>query len=160
MNSGAIQPAGRPILYAEDEENDAFFMERAFNEAKIAHPLVVVPNGQEAIDYLDGIGAYADRARFPLPCLLLLDLNMPLKSGLDVLKWIRNQPAISTLPVIVLTSSLQDADIHRAYAQGANAYLVKPSAPNELVHMVKTIREFWLTQNRTPGQTSGALKVE
>jgi DNA-binding response OmpR family regulator len=80
---------------------------------------------------------------------LLLDLNLPKKSGLEVLKWIRNEPLVSTLPVIVLTSSLQDADIHRAYVQGANAYLVKPAKPDELVAMAKTIKDFWLSQNRT-----------
>jgi CheY-like chemotaxis protein len=143
----------RPVLYAEDEEDDSFFMKRAFAEAGISHPLKIVDDGQEAIDYLSGTGRYADRNEYPLPCLLLLDLNLPRKSGLEVLKWIRNDTSISTLPVIVLTSSLQDADIHRAYVQGANAYLVKPSAPDELAQIVKTIGDFWLNKNRTPGKT-------
>ena len=139
----------KPILYAEDEQDDVFFLKRAFTQAGIAHPLVVVPDGQRAIDYCCGAGDYADRDQHPLPCLLLLDLNMPQKSGLEVLKWVRNDPQISTLPIIVLTSSLQDADIHRAYVQGANAYVVKPSNPDELLFMAKTIKDFWLTQNRT-----------
>src|SRR6185436_6099666 len=95
----------KPILYAEDEENDAFFMRRAFHRAEVEHPLMVVRNGQEVIDYCCGIGQYANREEFPLPWLLLLDLNMPKKTGLDDLKWIRSQPSLSTLPVIVITSS-------------------------------------------------------
>jgi CheY-like chemotaxis protein len=135
----------KPILYAEDEENDAFFLKRAFAQAGVCHPLIVVPDGQHAIDYCATVEPSPER---PLPCLVLLDLNMPRKSGLDVLTWIRKESPVSTLPVIVLTSSLQDADIHRAYSHGANAYLVKPSQPGELVTMVRAIKDFWLTQNR------------
>lgn len=132
----------KPVLYAEDEEDDSFFMERAFKEAGISNPLVVVTEGQSAIDYCSGSGRYEDRTAYPLPCLLLLDLNMPKKTGLEVLKWIRTQPNFCTLPVVVVTSSIQDADIHRAYIQGANAYLVKPSKPDELIVMVKAINDF------------------
>jgi CheY-like chemotaxis protein len=142
----------RPVLYAEDEENDAFFMERAFKQAGIPTPLVVVADGQVVIDYCSASGQYANRAEYPLPSLLLLDLNMPKKSGLEVLKWVRTQPSFYTLPVVVVTSSTQDADIHRAYIQGANAYLVKPAKPNELIVMVKAINDFWLRQNRRPNE--------
>jgi CheY-like chemotaxis protein len=137
-----------PILYAEDEENDAYFLRRAFDRAGVEHPLVVVRDGQEAIEYCTGSGRFADRAEHPLPCLVLLDLNMPRKSGMEVLEWIRRQPAVSTMPAIILTSSLQDDDIHRAYSNGANAYLVKPNKADELTDMVKSIKEFWLLQNR------------
>jgi CheY-like chemotaxis protein len=137
-------------LYAEDEDDDAFFMQRAFQQAGLSHPLVIVRDGQEAIDYLSGAGRYADRPAFPLPCLLLLDLNLPKKSGLDVLQWLRRESPVSLLPVIIFTSSLQEADLRRAYAQGANAYLAKPSAPEELIATVKIIHDFWLTRNRAP----------
>ena len=133
----------KPILYAEDEENDAFFLQRALVQATVLNPLVVARDGQEAIDYCSGSGRFSNRDEHPLPCLVLLDLNMPRKSGMEVLKWIRNQPSISDLPVIVLTSSLQEADIHRAYSQGANAYLGKPSKPDELVGVIKSIKDFW-----------------
>jgi len=138
-----------PILYAEDEENDAFFLKRAFKQASISHPLVVVSDGQEAIDYCSGGGRYTNRQEHPLPCLLLLDLNMPRKSGLEVLEWIRRDHAIRTLPVIILTSSLQDSDIHRAYIHGANAYLAKPSQPDGLLAVAQSVKDFWLTLNRT-----------
>ncbi|MGD0815611.1 MAG: response regulator [Verrucomicrobiota bacterium] len=140
----------KPVLYAEDEENDALFLQRAFKLAAVEHKLIVVPDGQEAINYCSGAVGYSNRDEYPLPCLLLLDLNMPRRSGLEVLKWVRSEPAISTLPVIVLTSSLHDADVHRAYLQGANAYLVKPTNPGHLVAIAKTIKDFWLTHNRMP----------
>ena len=139
----------KPILYAEDEDNDAFFLRRAFQQAEIPHPLVVVPDGQEAIDYCCGSGRYENRAEHPLPCLVLLDLNMPKKSGMEVLTWIREELLLRTLPVIILTSSLQDADIHRAYHAGANAYLGKPSRPDDLLKMAMAIKDFWIDHNRT-----------
>ena len=83
------------------------------------------------------------------PSLVLLDLNMPKKSGMEVLKWIHNELSIRTLPVIILTSSLQDEDIHPAYSAGANAYLGKPSRPDDLVHLANAIKDFWINHNRT-----------
>lgn|GEM_PF-240968 len=149
MSQSNLPNSPKPVLYAEDEEDDVFFMRRAFTDAGIRNPLVIVPNGQEAIDYLLGAGRYSSRDECPLPCLLLLDLKLPKKSGMEVLHWIRTESAISTLPVVILTSSPQDADIQHAYFQGANAYLVKPSAPEELVRMASAIQGFWLTENRT-----------
>jgi len=150
----------RPVLYGEDVEDDAFFMKRAFDQAAVPNPLVVVSDGQEVIEYLFGSGRYRNRLEYPLPGLLLLDLNLPKKTGIEVLKWIRNDPAVATLPVIVLTSSVLDTDIHRAYVQGANAYLVKPTALKELVRMVENIRDFWLSQNRTARNSWDAFGIE
>ena len=138
----------QPVLYAEDEENDAFFLKRVFKQAQISHPLIVVPDGQAAIDYCLDTGPFAEGSQHPLPQLVLLDLKMPKKSGMEVLQWIRQQPSVSTLPVVILTSSTQDEDIHLAYLNGANGYLVKPSDPEELVIMVKAIQDYWLKQNR------------
>jgi CheY-like chemotaxis protein len=139
----------RPILYAEDDENDGYFLQRSFRQAGVTAALTIVPNGQEAIDYCSGVGRYADRSEYPLPRLLLLDLHMPKKSGMEVLSWVRRESALPTLPVIILTSSLQDTDIERAYLCGANAYLVKPSLPDDLALMAKSIKDFWLLQNRS-----------
>ncbi len=137
-----------PILYAEDDENDAFLTKLAFAQAKISNPLIIVPDGDAALAYLAGTGQYASRDEYPLPCLVLLDVKMPRKSGLDVLKWIRTQPSICTLTVLMLTSSNQDGDIHRAYILGANGYLEKPNKPDEMLAMAKGIKDFWLTLNR------------
>src|ERR1051325_8213953 len=128
-----------PILYAEDDENDAVLTNYAFEKAQILNPLVVVADGKTAIEYLAGTGQYANHTQYPLPCLVLLDLKMPRICGLDVLKWIRMQPSVCTLPVLILTSSNQDSDIHRAYILGANGYLIKPSKTDELLMMVKGI---------------------
>ena len=134
----------QPILYAEDEENDILFMERAFHFAGVANPLVTVPNGQLAVEYLSSL---RDQDPALFPCLVLLDLNLPLKSGLEVLKWIRAHALFCTLPVLVISSSDQDSDIQRAYLQGVNGYLVKPSNPKELQSMVKALKDYWLTYN-------------
>jgi CheY-like chemotaxis protein len=136
------------ILYAEDEENDVFFLKRAFRQAQIEHPIFAVSDGQKAMDYCSGVGEFADRTKHPLPRLLLLDLNMPRKSGFEVLKWIRSDSQISNLPVIVLTSSLQEADIDRAYTNGANAYVVKPTSTDDMVAMASGINEFWFKLSR------------
>ena len=143
-----MNPSKKVILYAEDNDSDAFLIAHAFKKAGIEHRLEVVPNGQTAIQYLAGEGEYADRAQHPLPSLVLLDLNMPGVSGLEVLKWIRTTPSVCTLVAVMLTSSNQDADIHRAYAQGANGYLVKPGSIDAIVAMAHAIKDYWLTQNR------------
>lgn len=130
-------------------KNDGYFLQRAFRQVGISNTLTVVPNGQEAIDYFSGVGKYANRSEHPLPCLMLLDLHMPKKSGMEVLRWVRAESSLRTLPIIILTSSLQDNDIERAYLDGANSYLVKPSEPDELTVMARTIKDYWLGQNRT-----------
>ena len=137
----------RPILYVEDDDNDVFIMRRAFQEAEITHPLMIAPDGRAAMDYLSG-----ERAKSPWPCLMLLDLKMPLVSGFEVLEWMRRGPRrkFDALPVVVLTSSAHEEDMRRAYALGANAYLIKPASPPRLIAMAKSIREFWLTHNQQP----------
>lgn len=141
----------RPVLYAEDDENDAFLMQRAFKKAGILNPLHIATDGAEAIAYLAGEEAFSDRARHPLPCLLLLDLNLPRRSGLEVLKWVREQPALHSLPAVILTSSNQDRDINAAAGIGANGYLVKPPSSEKLIAMVTSLREQCLTRSATPG---------
>ncbi len=130
-----------PVLYAEDEENDVFLLERAFAKARVEHPLQVVTDGAAAIRYLAGSDEFSDRARFPLPCLALLDLNLPRRSGLEVLKWIREQSPFRTLPVVLLTSSNQVRDIASAHNLGANGYLVKPASSEKLVELASTLRD-------------------
>jgi CheY-like chemotaxis protein len=140
----------KTILLAEDEENDVFFVKQAFEEVGILNPLQVVQDGKEAMDYLNGNGGYADRERFPLPCLMLLDLKLPRVMGLEVLKWMRGQPELRSLIVIILTSSRLEPDIEMAYQLGANAYLVKPSSPRELREIAAGIKQFWLELNHGP----------
>ena len=114
------------ILLAEDDPNDVFFMQRALTKAGLNTPLHIVRNGQEALEYLGGLGKFGDRAEYPLPSLLLLDLKMPFVDGFEVLAWARSQPGLKQLPIVVLTSSAQDSDREKAAGLGASAYFVKP----------------------------------
>ena len=142
----------KPILQVEDDPNDVFLLQHAMKKAGVANPMQVVTDGQQAIDYLQGTGKFANRKEFPLPCLVLLDLKLPYVMGLEVLKWIRQQPGVA-LVVVLLTASGEEADIASAYRLGANGFLVKPSEANKLVDMAKAIKDFWLTQNTLPSES-------
>lgn len=140
----------RCILMAEDDENDVVFIQRAFKQAEIHNPLQIVQDGQAAIDYLSGSGSFSDRGQYPLPGLLLLDLKMPHKTGLEVLKWVRTQPALQAIPIIVLSSSVHASDIEAAYQNGANAFVTKPSGAPERTELARMIKGFWLNLNQLP----------
>src|SRR5580765_5017741 len=147
-----MKPIMKPILQVEDDPNDVFILRHALNKAGVANPVHVATDGQEAIDYLQGVGRFADRDQFPLPGLILLDLKLPRVMGLDVLKWIREQP--NTAPVvIILTASAEEEDIATAYRLGANAFLTKPSEASKLQEIVRAIKDFWLTHNTLPRQS-------
>ena len=102
------------------------------------------------MDYLAGRGDYADRITHPLSSLVLLDLKLPRKSGHEVLEWLRAQPALNRMPVVVLTSSKESRDVNRAYDLGANSYLVKPVAFADLLRMAQTLDLYWLQLNEDP----------
>jgi DNA-binding response OmpR family regulator len=137
------------ILQVEDDPNDVFFLKRALAKAAVLNPVQNVQDGRQAIDYLKGVGKYADRDQFPLPGLVLLDLKLPHVMGLEILKWIRHKSGLSVV-VVVLTASAEEADIVSAYRLGANGFLVKPSEARKLVDMAKAINDFWLTHNTVP----------
>jgi CheY-like chemotaxis protein len=138
------------ILLAEDDENDVMLMRRAFTKSRIANPLQTVSNGEEAIAYLKGDGNFLDRAKFPLPCLLLLDLKMPKKNGFEVLEWLQQQAPLKRLLTIVLTSSRESRDINMAYDLGANSYLVKPADFQKLMDLLRSLENYWLALNQRP----------
>jgi CheY-like chemotaxis protein len=135
------------LLVAEDNADDFFILERSFKRAGLTIALRRVENGVQAISYLTGEGSFADRETYPMPCLLLLDLKMPFKNGFDVLKWMRDHRTLKTLPVLILSSSRDPGDIHRAYDGGANAFLSKPTSIDLMVDSMKAIENFWLTYN-------------
>lgn len=139
-----------PILLIEDDKNDAFFLQYAFETAGIANPVQVVEDGQKAIDYLAGTGPYANRGQFPFPCLVLLDLKLPVKMGMDVLRWIHQQPQFGNLLVLVLTSSSDIADVDEAYRLGARSYLVKPLSVDKRLELAKALKLYWLDLNEPP----------
>lgn len=146
------------ILYAEDEADDVLFLELALKRTRSPHRLRAVPDGAQAIDYLAGKALFNDRSRYPLPALILLDINMPKINGLEVLQWIRQQPHFASVPVLMLTSSMRPEDMERASRLGANEYLLKPSDPSKLVELVKSFHERWLVQSMQPAiVTDGAF---
>lgn len=140
------------ILLVEDNPDDADLIRYAFRKAGVENPVIVVDDGEKAIDYLLGRGNYADPRRFPVPRLILLDLKLPRRSGIEVLSAIRTTEAVRQTPVVVLTSSNQEGDIRKAYEAGANAYLVKPIGGDALVAMIRSIDAFWINQNSAPSR--------
>jgi len=147
------------LLLAEDDDNDVFFLQKAFEQAKIENPIHVVRDGQEAIEYLSGAGKFSDRRQFPLPYLMLLDLKMPRKTGLDVLQWVHAHPELKCLPVVVLSSSAHRLDIEKAYDLGANGFVVKPASLEKRVELAKLIGGFWLGMNEAPVICSEGLEA-
>ena len=148
------------ILLAEDDENDIFLMGRAFDRAGIPNPLFVVRNGQEAVDYLAGTGDYAQRDKYPLPGLMLLDLKMPWMDGFDVLKWLRTHPQFDLLPVVVLTSSKLQSDVDKSRQLGVYDYRVKPHGFDDLVRLLDDVRKCWLDERFNRYCTSQAAPAE
>ncbi len=138
------------ILIAEDDEEQVALIRRAFKKANLINPLHVVPNGDEVLSYLKGEGQYARGAEYPLPALLLLDLKMPRKNGFEVLQWVRQQPGLSNLRVIVLTNSEDLRDVNRAYQLGANSFLVKPVDFERFVAVIQALQGYWLWMSEAP----------
>jgi CheY-like chemotaxis protein len=132
----------------EDDPNDVLLMERAFRRAEMPSGFQIARDGEQAVAYLSGAGEFSDRTRTPLPTLVLLDLKLPRQSGFEVLRWMRAQPGLRRIPVLILTSSKEKHDIARCYELGANAFLLKPAAFNDLVDLVKAIGAFWMIANQ------------
>ncbi len=147
-----------PILYVEDEESDVLLLQHVFTRQGILNPVQAVKDGREAMDYLSGRGPFADRERYPLPGLVLLDLNLPYWSGFEVLTWVRQQPQLRRLAVLIYTSSSRLDDVAHAYDVGANGYLVKPNSLDELAALALAIRDFWLIRNRFPEFPASELR--
>ena len=147
--SARLMKVRRTILMVDDSANDLLLMRAAFKTAKCTDPLHEVGNGEEAIAYLKGEGPYADRNAFPLPVMVLLDLNMPKKDGFEVLAWVRAQPVLRRLAMFVLTASMRSEDVERAFDLGATSFLVKPGELVELTAMVRCLCD-WMQMNHFP----------
>lgn len=126
------------ILLAEDNYADILLAQRAFRQLNSPYVLNVVKDGDATVDYLSGQGNYADRDRYPLPALLLLDLKMPRRSGFEVMEWLQQQPNLG-LPVVILTSSNDPNEIQRGYHLGAKSYVLKPLTLDTLLNLLKLI---------------------
>ena len=135
------------ILVGEDNPTDAYLLKRAILRAGISVPVDFVRDGQEIIDYVQGVGAFETQRGRALPALLLLDLKMPRLDGFDVLKWLRAQHQLQRVVIVVLTSSGQTEDIRKAYDLGANSFVVKPAEFPDLQKFAETLRDYWLAAN-------------
>lgn len=138
------------VLLVEDDPNDALLIRRLFGKIGLAGSLQHVDDGEKAVAYLSGTGVYSERSRYGIPSLILLDLKLPRRSGHEVLQWMRSQPELRRVPVVVLTSSREATDITRAYDLGANSYLVKPVEYAALQEMLRVIDAYWLGLNEPP----------
>lgn len=138
------------VLHVEDDPNDVLLLQRAFKKTNGQARIHAVSDGDKAVSYLNGGENYQDREKHPLPNLILLDLKMPRKSGLEVLSWIRGQSRFKRTIVVVFTSSKHDQDINSAYELGANSYLVKPVGFDALIELVKMVNHYWGGLNQMP----------
>jgi CheY-like chemotaxis protein len=130
------------ILVAEDNTDDVFLLEQAFRKAGVTSRLTAVRDGVDAVDYLKGEGPYGNRAEFPFPDVLLLDLNMPRMNGFEVLEWVRQDEHCGQLIVYVLTASARESDMERAYSLCASGFIVKPNRLDELVAFVSALHQW------------------
>ncbi len=133
----------KPILLAEDLEDDAWTIKQVLKKAGVMNPVAVVSDGEEAIRYLRGTGTYNDRAKFPLPGVLLLDLKMPRRSGFEVLEWCRAQPQLKTMLLVVLTGLDEVGTMQRAYSMGADSFLLKPCNVEDITNLTNTFTGYW-----------------
>jgi CheY-like chemotaxis protein len=136
------------ILVAEDDQNDRVLLTHALTRDSLPVRVMMVGDGEETIDYLQGTGKYANRAAYPFPDLLLLDLKMPRLSGLDVLKWLRADPCCHALPVIIFSGSGLEKDVQQAYRLGANTYFQKQGDPRVLINLLRLVTQYWLASMR------------
>lgn len=138
------------ILIADDDAQDTLLVRLAAQRAALEMRLDVVKDGEEAIDYLMGRSAYADRQAYPFPAMMLLDLKMPRVNGFDVLDFVRRQPGLRQLPIVIFSSSDDPKDIRRAYDSGANSYLCKPHSNDDLSALLRALEEYWCKFNHFP----------
>ena len=150
--------AQKTILVADDDSNDIFLLKRAFLKAGVDVHMEFVRDGEQVIRYLK---TGDRREETPMPELLLLDLKMPRVNGFEVLEWIRHQPGLRRLLIIVLTSSDEPRDINRAYDLGANSYLVKPCSIERLAGIAEHLYNYWINLNRRPdlGRPEGSAGI-
>src|SRR5688500_19047204 len=135
------------ILHVDDDANDQLLVRVACKEIEISVNVEPISNGAQAIAYLDRADPYTDHERFPSPLVMLLDLTMPIKSGFEVLEWVREQPRFKYFVIIIFSASKIEVDMQRAYDLGANGYVVKPNTLAGLVEALAAIKSFWIDLN-------------
>jgi len=131
------------MLVAEDDPADADLLRIAMRRAGVTNRMFFVKDGEQAIDYLRGKGEFADREKYPFPTILLTDLKMPRRTGLELLDWLRQHPDCKVLPTVLMSGSALPNDIHTAYGFGAKSYFAKPSSLDELTELMKVLNQYW-----------------
>ena len=152
--------ADEVVLVAEDNPDDALLLRRALERAGIKARVRFMQDGDEMLLYLQGLGAYANRAANPPPSLIILDLKMPRKSGLEVLEWLSNHKECAVVPTVVMSSSNLLEDVQTAYALGANTYFVKPTTFEELVETMKMLKDYWHRAQRIGRQSEPRTEAD
>ena len=143
-------PERAVILLVDDLPEDILLIRKALEKAAVLNPIYALNSGEETILYLKGGGKYSNRDEYPLPDLLLLDLKMPVMSGFEVLRWIRQEPGLSAMRVIVLTGSDHLRDVNQAYQLGANSFMVKPTDFQDFVNLARSVESYWFHHSKTP----------
>ncbi len=138
------------ILYAEDDDDDFLLVKDAFQESKLQTDLRRVKDGEELMNYLLRENSFKDEEKYPWPKIILLDLNMPKKDGREALKEIKSNPQLRRVPVVVLTTSRAEEDVHRTYDLGVNSFIRKPIHFDKFVDIIKTLDKYWLEINILP----------
>ncbi|WP_028239828.1 response regulator [Stutzerimonas azotifigens] len=144
------------VLIADDDPDDCLLVREAFRECGITNPVRFVHNGQELLDYLRQHPPYDDQRQYPLPGLILLDLNMPLKDGREALIEIKSDAQLRAIPVVVMSTTSADEDIVGSYRLGSNSFITKPASFNGLLDVVKVLGRYWLGTVKLPGNGSQA----
>ena len=137
------------ILLVDDNEDDIYALQRVLKKAGIANPVQIVTDGQQAVDYLSGKGEFANREQHPIPFIVFLDLKLPYLDGFEVLTWMRQQPTLNSVIVIILTGSDETKDHQRAYALGARSYLVKPPTRSDILQLMESMQSYWTRESET-----------
>lgn len=132
------------ILMADDDEDDRLLTQEAMDESRVLNQLHFVEDGAELLSYLRGEGQYTDRDQYPMPGLILLDLNMPKKDGREALQEIKADPNLKRIPVVILTTSKAEEDMLRGYDLGAASYITKPVTFSSLVDLMRTLGKYWV----------------
>lgn len=148
------------ILLVEDNEDDIFITKRAFKEVELKNRLYVVRDGQDALDFIYHRGAYADKEKYPMPDLILLDIKMPKVDGFQVLETLKKDLEYMTIPIIMLTSSKNQEDIVRSYRNHAASYIQKPINYKEFIDVIKVFSFYWHNINRLPYLKSGGTETK
>jgi len=147
------------ILLVEDNPDDVELTRRALKKGKVANNLYIVRDGEEALDFLFHKGEYADKKKYRIPGLILLDINLPKRNGIEVLQKIKTEPILKRVPVIMLTTSKRDEDIIQSYDLGVNSYIMKPVEFDKFIQTIKNIELYWILTN-TPPLLNGRQRKE